>query len=610
MKCKPSIVIMCLFLAAFLFARSAQALTFGGSSGGSGEGMVFNLLPDAQIKYRPASGQAPLWVWFAADVSYADKVTWIVEDFVDPSKQPQWGENDLAIAYRYDYPGIFLVTLIAENTWGVAIDTAYVWVDQGAISVDIAVTPASPTIDQEVSFTSDIFTFQKALVLDSYSWSFGNGKGSTDRAPKTTYEVAGTYLVSLTVKDSTGLYTATDEQLITVGTGPQPIPSFEASPRSGAVDTVVYFVNTTRGEYDSSLWDFGDGTGSTEKDPSHKYESEGTYTVILTVSSSSGSVSEIKQNYITIGETGVPVVNVDFYAAPTKSLAGENVYFFNNTTGSYKASLWSFGDGTGSDAKNPTHSYQTPGVYSVTLEVVLTDGGSARRTKSNYITVLVASTPAAAVEPLFVADPVSGTSPHTVQFDNLSTTDLQDVWWDFGDGATSQEINPLHTYQQPGNYTVTLFVGNDAKTKLDYIYTVPESGDDQTPAGLLLSGDPAGLQTVGDFRDAIIARSLYGTGLMELYYKYALELVTILQQDTGLYAEVQTLLNSYLPLFEAALINGRLVIPQEQRPAIITVLGKIADQAGPELSEALIKLMKDLDNNEFFQSINRHASTN
>ena len=183
------------------------------------------------------------------------------------------------------------------------------------------------------------------------------------------------------------------------------------------------------------------------------------------------------------------------------------------------------------------------------------------------------------------------------------------MWWDFGDGATSTDTNPLHTYEQPGNYTVTLFVGDTAAAKLDYIYTLPPEGAYQTPAGLLLSGDPEALQMLGAFRDSIMGRGIYGTGLLELYYKHALELVAILQEDTALFGEVQGLLALCLPRFEASLSTGTFDIPVELRPAILAVLGKVADQASPDLSEAIIKLMRDWDSNEFFQSINCTAQT-
>jgi PKD repeat protein len=389
---------------------------------------------------------------------------------------------------------------------------------------------------------------------------------------------------------------------------------FVGSPRqSNSEESEVSFISSV--PYTSQigfsyLWDFGDGSGSTEPNPTHKYEAEGAFTVTLTVSDCTGWYADtaIKQDYITIGSVGIPEVIVNFYGAPTDTFVGETVYFYNNTQASYDSSLWDFGDGTGSSEQHPTHAYQSAGVYSVSLQV-LGSFGAVGVAKNNYIQVL----PAAAsdeIKPVFKADPINGKSPHVVQFSNLTGGTFQDIWWDFGDGMTSTDINPLHTYEQPGNYTVTLSVGNNAATKLDYICTVPPEGAFQTPAGLLLSGDPENLQMMGAFRDSIMARGIYGTGLLELYYKHALELVAILQGDPALFAEVQALLALCLSQFEASLASGAFDIPDELQPEIMSVLGKIADQASPDLSEAIIKLMRDWDTNEFFQSINCGALVN
>ena len=606
MKFKHFVVSMCLCLASILAAASAYGVTFNGSSG-NGDSVVFNLNPQAKIKYGPASGTAPIWVWFEAEVSYADKITWIIEDYVDPSDQDQFDDTSLGTAYRYDYPGIFVVTLIAENAWGAAMDSAVVFVSPGMVSLNITSAPSSPVVNEDVFFSFDLFTYQKALVFDKFLWDFGDGKGSPDAEPDTKYEYPGTYLVSLTATDISGTYTVRDQMFVTVAASTaDPVPDFIAAPTSGPIDTTINFVNTTVGVYDSSLWNFGDANSSVTSSStiSHKYSEAGTYTVTLTVFNTAGSFSTTKTNYVTIGTTGPPQVLIDFYGAPRSVLVGSDVYFFNNTTSSYDESLWSFGDGTGSNQENPTHKYTEAGVYSVTLQVI-GSFGSVERTKTGYISVQAAGS-FDAFEPLFTADPVTGKSPHVVQFNNLTGVDFMDIWWDFGDGTTSKEMNPIHTYEQPGIYTVTLRVGDNAKTKLDHICTLlPSAGDYQTPAALLLSGDQGQLGTMGAFRDSVVARSVYGTGLIGLYYKHALELTAILQADPALFAEVQDLLASCIAQFESSLDTGRFGIVMEMRPAIITVLGKIAEQAGPELSEVLIKLMKDLNSNEFFQSINQ-----
>jgi plastocyanin len=79
------------------------------------------------------------------------------------------------------------------------------------------------------------------------------------------------------------------------------------------------------------------------------------------------------------------------------------------------------------------------------------------------------------LEANFVGDLVSGIKPHAVQFIDISLGDIV-LWnWDFGDGGTSSEQNPSHTYTEPGTYTVSLRVFNEVNgshitTKEDYIF--------------------------------------------------------------------------------------------------------------------------------------------
>lgn len=79
----------------------------------------------------------------------------------------------------------------------------------------------------------------------------------------------------------------------------------------------------------------------------------------------------------------------------------------------------------------------------------------------------------------FVASDISGSPPMVVRFINTSYGDYDRSLWEFGDGTTSTLENPVHTYTQPGVYTVTLTVsgdgGNDTFAKSDYIAVLPDN---------------------------------------------------------------------------------------------------------------------------------------
>ncbi|HQB99888.1 MAG TPA: PKD domain-containing protein, partial [Methanospirillum sp.] len=94
---------------------------------------------------------------------------------------------------------------------------------------------------------------------------------------------------------------------------------FTANPTSGAAPLTVQFTDTSTTEWSVWTWDFGDGGSSVIKNPSHVYETPGTYTVKMTVGSMSGYYTVTKDNYITVTQSGGIVA--DFTATPTSGTA-------------------------------------------------------------------------------------------------------------------------------------------------------------------------------------------------------------------------------------------------------------------------------------------------
>lgn len=158
-----------------------------------------------------------------------------------------------------------------------------------------------------------------------------------------------------------------------------------------------------------------------------------------------------------------------FDVAPQAGIAPVTIYFTNTSTGSVVDYLWDFGDAITSTLPSPTHTYTTPGVFTVTLRV---DNPAAYDilTRTNYITVY---TPVSAD---FVASPISGTRPLTVTFTNQSLGDFDHALWNFGDGITSTTFNPTHIYWVSSTYTVTLQVsglgGTNSHTRDAYITVI------------------------------------------------------------------------------------------------------------------------------------------
>jgi PKD repeat protein len=136
---------------------------------------------------------------------------------------------------------------------------------------------------------------------------------------------------------------------------------------------------------------------------------------------------------------------------------------------------WDFGDGGTSADQNPPHVYKKEDVYTVTL-TVSNSLGHDTITKENFIF----ATPPNPLKANFMGENKTGGSPLEVQFTDHSMVsvkipsypDIDSWYWEFGDGTTSTQKNPNHTYQDAGNYHVTLTVSNsvdnDSKTK-DFI---------------------------------------------------------------------------------------------------------------------------------------------
>ncbi len=167
-----------------------------------------------------------------------------------------------------------------------------------------------------------------------------------------------------------------------------------------------------------------------------------------------------------IPETLPPVA--DFTHLPKSGEAPLTVQFTDQSTGLVENWAWDFSDGESSTEQNPEHTFAAADTYYVTLTVSSTDGSDSK-TDTVYVTD---ATPVAA----FSADTTSGENPLTVSFTDESSGSINAWSWDFGDGSTSTEQNPVHEYTAVDTFDVKLTVtgpnGADQIIKEDYIIVV------------------------------------------------------------------------------------------------------------------------------------------
>ncbi len=520
----------------------------GGGSGGSDEDD--GVLPDAGFSSSVTEGYAPLAVQFTDLSQNATEWNWDFGDGASSSEQNP--------AHTYSAPGTYSVTLTVKNTAGEDSEKKAGYIKVGAAS---SVTLTDLTLDGEnsagVTTGSGAFTtnpedsfgqigvrdengiffnmpssggplgkisiplqvgvnnfslvadgvypgneyYGAVLFLNGFSDSpqiaiynsnggagafsvqpagtditgSAEGGSSSVKAPGSSFYVTpdGTKIevVSFVVDSKKGL---TDEisgenfgangvpdtvaklSLIVTPSVTVPLASFSASSLSGTAPLQVSFTDSSTGSPTSWNWDFGDGASSTEQNPTHTYSAPGTYTATLTASNGNGTSST--SAVITVLQPVLPVA--DFSSNVSSGNAPLTVQF-TDLSQNAAAWNWDFGDGASSTEQNPSHTYSTAGTYTVTLEASNANGTDS---KSSTITVLRQPVPPVAD---FSSSVTEGYAPLTVQFTDLSQNAAE--WsWDFGDGASSSEQSPSHTYSAAGSYTVTLTVSNadgtDSKT--------------------------------------------------------------------------------------------------------------------------------------------------
>jgi gliding motility-associated-like protein len=304
----------------------------------------------------------------------------------------------------------------------------------GTASVTVTeFTPPVVNISGTLSYCVGANTLLTASGADSYLWSNG---ATTDTVTVT----QGNYTVTGT--DANG---CTASATATVSENNPPVVAFSGSTSycAGSNTTV------TASGGDTYLWNTTETTASITV-------TQGTYYVTVT-----DAIGCTNTDSITVTELPNPVA--DFSVSP--DCAGQPIPFTNNSSPSTSNYVWDFGNGSTSTAPDPSETFSQGGNYTITL--IVTDGGCSDTATQ---TLDVYDQPVAG----FTAEPLRAIKDEdTVAFTNTSTgADLYS--WDFGDGGTSNDVEPTHIYSEDGFYTVTLIAANqqgciDTATRTNYI---------------------------------------------------------------------------------------------------------------------------------------------
>ncbi len=292
---------------------------------------------------------------------------------------------------------------------------------------------------------------------EKYFWDFGDGNTSEIENPLHTYAAPGVYTVCLTSSDQNDLFSESYCKTIYAGINQDCVAFFSFAP--DAINPLIFhFTNTSLGDTLDVLWNFGDGSSSTLSNPSHTFASAGIYKICITVEDTGGFCSDSYCQVITIAPDIMLQAGFEAFIFPENF---QTVQFVNEIFGKYDVRIWNFGDGTTSFAQCPQHTYSSEGSYNVCLHVYDIETGL---TDQFWKTIEISSEPDcnAGFKKL-----VSPYNPLSIRFADLSSGEIINRNWNFGDGSISTLKNPVHTFSNGGIFDVCLTIDDYSGTCAD-----------------------------------------------------------------------------------------------------------------------------------------------
>jgi gliding motility-associated-like protein len=309
--------------------------------------------PTAAFTPTPYKGCVPLNVNFINNSTQALAYEW---NFGNGDTSSQTNPS-----YTFADTGTFKVQLIALNSAACKIaDTAYAFIK---VSNHVLHASFSKT---EINFCDSIGVsfISTSNGGTAFSWNFGDGSSSSLENPSHTYTIPGIDTVTLVVFD-TSFCNPYDTIKDTINFTDIVTAQIQDTSYKGCSPFTINFNDLGFGGK-TFLWNFGDGSSSTLKNPSHTYTVVGTYHVSLYAFDPTTCDKKDSAFATVIVFPAAPVTA--FTASPTlvQYLNNTTVQFTNTTTGA-TSYLWTFGDGDTSTTFNTSHLYEKDGVYKACL---------------------------------------------------------------------------------------------------------------------------------------------------------------------------------------------------------------------------------------------------
>lgn len=348
--------------------------------------------------------------------------------------------NNNMASVTYSANGNYLVNLVFVNS-ALSCSSSAVY----TISINNATCSLNSSFSTSQAGNSYSFTSTSTGTTGSttYQWNFGDGTTASGPFASHTYTASGTYNVVLTLTD--GACVDTQTMWLSVCTS-----TISLSATNGANGSVNFSLSGAPSPTTTFIgWTFGDGTYSSGSSTAiaHSYTANGTYTASVIMSSLGCTLTA--QYVVTISNITAPC-NLNASFVPQQ---GSVWYFMNNSTGTSGSVTynWNFGDGNSSNATSPTHSYSSPGTYSVTL----TANNNYSYTCVDSVTIVI-SVPNCTFVPAFTYS-ANANGNVTFMLNSPANTTLISSW-SFGDGGSGTSYNGVisHNYAANGTYSITL----------------------------------------------------------------------------------------------------------------------------------------------------------
>jgi gliding motility-associated-like protein len=435
---------------------------------------VINLqAPDASIIPSTLSGCAPLYV----DIeTVQDNKYWEVSISNGDSFIADWLGSQQVWDIQYTHSGILDEYQLGEgaNIWPTFSFSEQGCYDFSILTYDRFNCPDTASYNDLVctlsnqnfaDFTSTVLQNCEPVQvsfdafgenIESVSWNYGDGSAGSgmnvthDFTPP--FNLNSGLQITMTATDTSGCQTTSTHSPELVLPS---IPNFIVASATTCLGQEVEFSNMTSGPVESYAWTFGDDASgelnfSSEENPVHVYNQNGTYTVCLTVISPSGCEKTVCKEDIVIVSN--PEVAFDYTSNMNNCMYG--VTFSSTTLGNNVSYDWSFGDGQIGNGSSTFHTYPI-GVYAATLTVVGENGCVDSLTISdifNYGNQIGQYT--VITEELTCA-------PFHVEFQAFDPTDTYFTYfWDFADGTgvPAGEVNVEHDYLEIGEFCPQLIM--------------------------------------------------------------------------------------------------------------------------------------------------------